>query len=253
MAESSLEEFFTRNSHLFTVLGVFGAISVYFTQLEVESRWRRLGVVSSLTIFVLVAIAIHRNISPPDSDKSPFDFVVNKVLQRRDLLIFYVAFDAVVFSVTAIVLQFSETALFLFQFLFLLAGISVARWLVIQADPQIDETLVMGEDPEFVVYAGYLARNGMYALIIGCGILYLAWVQGLVPVDQLIDFQAPSLAVPLVVGFPLGLAVGGFLYVFSMLMAFLSHVVFWQYDDYEVFEPYSPLFRDSSEEEEMQD
>lgn len=77
MSEISIGALFSRNSRLFTVLGIFEAISVYFSQLQLTSRCRRLGIVASITIIFLDAIAIQRNIPPEVSDQDPFDFIIH--------------------------------------------------------------------------------------------------------------------------------------------------------------------------------
>ncbi len=223
MTESSLGDFFSRNSQLFTVLGVFGAISVYFTRLEVESRWQRLGTVSSLTIFILVALAIQQNLSPPSSDKEPFDFVVNQQLHRKGHVIFYVAFYAVVISVVGIVLRFSNTFVFLLQFFLTIGGVGLTRWWVTSLDVLDDYTPTVGEDEELVLYSLYLLRRGSYPFILGTGILTLVWLQGMVPLQDLLRFQINSLASALLIGLSSGIIVGGVLYSLLGILAICLH------------------------------
>lgn len=248
MSEPTTKDFFIRNSRLFTVIGVFGAISVYFTQLDVDSQWRRLGIVSSLTIFFLVAITIQRNVSPPSSDQNSFDYIVNRLHQQSGLTVFYVAFYAVVISVVAIVLQYSNTVLFLLQFLLMLFGVG----LVVQSIKMLDlpeESLTLGEDPRFPLAASYILRNAVFALVLGSGFLTLAWIRGMVSLQQLYTFQVPSPASALVTGVSIGFIVAGLLYTFTWLVGILGHYVFAKLDAQEALEWYEE-FTDAALDEE---
>ena len=222
MGESSTE-LFSRNAPLFTVLGVFGAISVYFTQLETQSRWQRLGVVSSLTIFILIAVTIQRNVPPTSSDKNPFDFVTKQPWRRKFHVVFYIAFYAVVASVIGIVMQFTNTIVFLIQFLCLIFAISITMWLVGLAETD-DLTVEIGRDPRTIIYFSYLLRNAVYAVSIGSGGLLLLWVSNNIPVTQLAKFQMSSFSLAVLIGFLSGLTIGGALYSFIFSSAMVTHV-----------------------------
>lgn len=227
MGETSLAAFIDRNSRFFTVLGVFGAISVYFTQLQVTSRWRRLGIVASLSIFLLIAAAIQRNIPPETSDKQPIDFVINIQRQRLGLTVFYVAFWAVVISVAAIVLRYSDTFMFLLQFLFFIGGIGVVRFFVAQAESpdgnDEQKSLQLGEDYEVVLSLAAFARIALFAIAFGGGVLLLMWLRGLIPVQSLLAFQGTSLLSVIILGILSGLLTGGLLWLIVVLMALFLH------------------------------
>lgn len=215
--DMSIARFFSQNSNLFTVLGVFGAISVYVTQLELASRWRRLGIVSSLTIFILIAIAIQRNFPSKSSDQAPFDFVIQIGRQQTPFLMFYVAFYALLISIAAIVLQFSNTLIFLFQFIVFIFGIGATRvWISLVGDP--DRDLTLGEDEHVIQYSKKMALHAFLAFLFGGSVLVVLWLQGWIPIQQLVAFQVKSPLVAIVIGFFSGLLVGGVLW---MLLAVL--------------------------------
>lgn len=224
MTESYTTNLFIRNSSLFTVLGVFGAISVYFTQLQIESKWRRLGIVSSLSIFFLVALAINRNFPPESSDSSPFDFAVNLLIRQRGMPLFYVAFWAMVLSVMAIVIQYSDTLLFLLQFLFFLLGFRFAKFLVDQLEFP-DGDFEIGRDDGLVFYVAYVGRNSAYSAILGAGILALAWLQNLVPVNQLLEFRITSVLSAIVIGTSVGMVVGGLVFLVLVGSMMCTHIL----------------------------
>jgi hypothetical protein len=233
MAESDLSSFFNRCHRRFTILGVFGAISVYFTQLSVDSRWQRLGVVSSLSVFLLVAISIQNDVSPESSDKNPFDFLIISQFQKRNLLLFYVAFWAVVVSITAIILNYSGTILFLVQFVFTMLGVGFGRWWTIRPLPETSYTV--GEDKEFMIYASYVLKGSIQLLTVGLGALILLWQLGNLPISQLLEFQVASLGLAITVGVATGFVVAGLLYLIFPVILTPFH--FWyQYASDETIE-----------------
>jgi len=209
---------FQRNSNLFTALGVFGAISVYFTQLQLNTRWRRLGIVSSLTIFLLVAVSIQRNLPPESSDKEPFDYVVDVLLQKPGQTLFYVSFWSLVISVVAIIVSYSDTFLFLTQFFVFLVGFAGARRLVIEIERSLDDNLAddvkieLGKGQLPVIYSLFIIRNALYTVIIGSGGLVLSWHWGLLVWQQLVTLRSPSLLSSILVGVLTGLVGGGIVF-----------------------------------------
>lgn len=223
---------FQRNSQLFTALGVFGAISVYFTQLQINSRWRRLGIVSSLTIFLLVAVSIQRKLPPDSSDRKPFDYVIDDVLRKPEETVFYVSFWFLVISVAAIIIGFSDTFLFLAQFFVFLGGFALARRLVMEIDRSMNESypgdleIELGEGSLPILFALYYIRNALYAVIIGSGGLAIAWTRGYLVWEVLVAFRTPSLFSAIVVGLFAGFAGGGFLFaLMGVAMIGIHHMI----------------------------
>lgn len=212
MVESAAD-FFSRNGSLFTVLGVFGAISVYFSQFAVGSQWQRLGIVSSLTIFLLVAVTIWRNIPPETNDQMPFDYVVNQQLREPKFIIFYVAFLAVVISIVAVVLKFLNTLLFLILFLFLVVGVRIAIWWVTFHSPFEQTEFKLIEDEEAGHILVYIIRNGIQVFVISVGTLALVGIQGAIPYEEVLQFQFTGLWVAILIGVCVGAAAGGALYI----------------------------------------
>ncbi|NHN40405.1 hypothetical protein G9C85_01975 [Halorubellus sp. JP-L1] len=220
MSESELSGFFDRSSSLFTILGVFGAISVYFTQLDVNSQWRRLGIVSSLIIFVLTSIAVQRSIPPESSHRQPFDYLINSQHKRSSLIVFYVAFWGLVVSICAIVVAYSDTLIFLLQFVFTILGVGIGRVWSTRKFP--DRTVQITDDPDFVYVAADIIAGGLQAIAIGGGSLLLAWELGLIPFEQLVNFRIESMWLAAFIGLMSGIMVAGGAYIFnfSMLVGF---------------------------------
>ncbi|WP_435332844.1 hypothetical protein [Haloarchaeobius sp. TZWWS8] len=247
MSEHSLADFFEENSHLFTVMGVFGAISVYFTQLTVDSRWSRLGIVSSLTIFLLVALTIQKRVSPPSSERNTFDFLVNSQWKRSKHILFYVAFWSVVVSITAIVLEFSNTFLFLFQFVCFLLGVGTARWWVGRGSQEGPVTL--GRDSEAPEFLGYVMKGGVENIAIGGGLLSLLWNLELLPINLILNFKSHSLFLSIAIGILSGMLFAGVLYTFTYLMAFATHFFLSSIPDEELEKIRDSIYSDASETE----
>jgi hypothetical protein len=226
MTDSRHGEFFSRNVELFTVLGVFAAVSVYFTQLNLDSKWKRLGTVSSLTIFLIVAIAIQKNISPPSKDRTPFDYVADHNFQRKGLAIFYISFYGVVISISVIVIQYSGTFLFLMSFLLFTAGVNTTTWLIDQLDFPDDWSGDIGEPSEFPLIAAYIVRNAAWAAILGGGGLVLMYASGNLPIELISQFKMNSAIVGVLVGYLTGLLAGGLLFVATFSGIALMHYRF---------------------------
>jgi len=243
MSDTVPGEFFKRNSQLFTVLGVFAAISVYFTQLNLNSRWQRLGTVSSFTIFLLVAIAIQQNISPPTSDKEPFDYVADKQFQRRGLTIFYVAFYAVILSISAIVIQYSGTLFFLLSFLFFIAGIRTTTTFIGLLEFPDDQDIVVGESPEFPLIAAYVIRYASYTTILGSGGLALLYIRGWIPLRYLTEFRLVSPWIGPLIGFLFGLALAGGVFVILMTSLVVLHYRYRRMKDNGTYEEFLELMK----------
>lgn len=228
MAEESSRSHYSRNARLFTTLGVFGAISVYFTQLQLSTQWQRLGIVSSLSIFLLIAVEIQRNLPPASSDKAALDYVLASLSQKPGTVVFYVCFWLLVVSVAAIVTRYSNTLLFLLLFIFFIGGFALAKWIVdlfLRAfdEKYPDEEIELGNGNRPVVFASYIVRNGLYAVILGLGGLALGWVRGLFVLSELAQFRSPGIVTSMTAGISSGLATGGSVFVTLALLLLLQH------------------------------
>jgi len=225
MSDTNLTDFLKRNSSLFTALGVFGAISVYFTRLDVESRWKRLGVVSSLTIFIGISYAIQRNIPPKSSDKNSFDYITNNLLNQTPLLLFYVSFYALTISAIAVIVNFSGTFIFLLQFIITLFGFGTVVWWVSRVNYPDDGDPKIGVDRELTVYIGYVLRNAAHSLIIGSGILTLTYIRGYLRPDAIVELRISSPISALTVGFSSGMVAAGILYMSTFFPVLIAHIL----------------------------
>lgn len=234
MVEDTSTSHFQRNSRLFTALGVFGAISVYFTQLQIDTRWQRLGIVSSLTIFLLVAVTIQRNLPPESSDDEPFDYVLDALLQKPEHMVFYVSLWFLVISTAAIIIRYSDTFLFLMQFFVFLAGFAIARRIVAEIQRSFNQALPDDAEIELgrgqlpIVFSLHIIRNALYAVILGSGGLVFSWMWNLLVWEQLIIFKSPSLLSAIVVGVLAGIAAGGIVFtLIGLSMIGIHYIALW--------------------------
>jgi len=229
MAEPSLEGFFQRNSRLFTILGVFGAISVYLTQLELDSRWRRLGIVSSLVIFLLVSVSIQSNIPPDSSNQRTFDFIINGGIgESHGLLVFYVAFYSVILSIIGFILRFSDTIIFLLSFICFIIGIAAVRELVDFSIKPESSNWTIGEDSEVLGHFLRIMRNALIGGTAGLLALSLLWIEGKIPLEQLLSFQITSAHLAIRIGLLAGAVFGGLLWVSLSLFGITLHSLIWK-------------------------
>ena len=249
MSDKTPGEFFKRNSQLFTVLGVFAAISVYFTQLNLNSRWQRLGTVSSFTIFILVAISIQQNVTPPSSDKNPFDYIADKQLQRRGLTVFYIAFYAVIISISAIVIQYSDTLFFLLTFLFFIAGVRTATWFISLIELPEDDDILVGKSPEFPYFASIILQHALYTSIIGGGGIALVYTRGWIPISYIAQFRMSSPLSGATIGFLSGLTAAGVVFVVLMTGLLMIHYRYQRMREKGTYEEIIELMKKSPWEE----
>jgi hypothetical protein len=160
-----------------------------------------------------VAVAILKNIPSETSNQGPFDYVLNQPLREPRFIIFYVAFLAVVISIVAVVLRFSNTFLSLILLLFVVVGIRIAVWWVTFHSPFEQREFNPIEDEEAGHRLVYIVRNGIQVFAISGGILALVWIQGAIPVEEFLQFQVTGLWIAILIGMCVGAAFGGALYI----------------------------------------
>ena len=120
----TLSEFLKENSSLFTVLGVFGAISVYFLRYPssgISSQVQAIGTVSSLVAFLTVAVAIHFQLS--DSiGRNIIDFLYQPTKRHLFFMIFLISYYTLIGSITMVVYANTAQFLFLIQYMMIFVG-----------------------------------------------------------------------------------------------------------------------------------
>lgn len=217
MSEENIDELISRNAPLFTVMGVFGAISVYFTQLDIDSQWTRLGIVSSLSIFLLVGLAILKNLSPDSSDLRPLAFIVNNPVQQRGHIVFAITFSFLILSIAGIVVQYSGTLMFLAQFACLILGMSAVIIVPDFPEPDQDATDAQNRRSQFRHYT----LRGVSAAAIGLSGLLFLWIMEWIPIDQWLTFRSSSLSSAVSVGILTGLILSGLVFISITILGML--------------------------------
>jgi hypothetical protein len=128
-------------------------------------------------------------------------------------IIFYVSFVAVVISIVAIVLRFSNTLLFLISFLFFVIGVRIALWWVTSNSPFDRVEFNIVEDDEAGHILMYIVRNGIQVSAINFGVLAIVYIQGTISVENVLQFQFTRPWLAILIGICTGAALGGALYI----------------------------------------
>jgi hypothetical protein len=109
-SEFKLDEFLKQNQHLFTIFGIFGALSLYMNTLSIQYSGilaLQSALFASFVIFIIVSILIVAELFSNNQEKRQvLDFLIlNENNVNR--LIFLVPFGIVVLSVFGFLLTFS--------------------------------------------------------------------------------------------------------------------------------------------------
>ena len=105
-ADFQIKEFLDENSHLFTIMGIFGALSVYLNTLNLESipttasTMLQVGIVSSLSLFVLVSVIIFFSAFKSHGERPiPLSFFIPLTIGKFIRILFIVPFYLLVVAV----------------------------------------------------------------------------------------------------------------------------------------------------------
>ena len=222
-----LAQFLEGHSELFTLLGVFGAISIYLAQFPVDAtnRWQNVGLVSSLLIFIVVSISI-RNELKRELDSSIFDFIVKPRRESFGVLSFVVPFYLLIFSVLTIVLQYPFAGTLVVQSILFFVGISTVLWPISNAEVWFgfDENLgVIGKDEQvarFSVFIFGVATVGVAVSMIGLVHLHTEYGYGF---DAIVGLQPGPGVVPFLFAFLGGVLFGALFYMLIAVLLLILH------------------------------
>lgn len=112
---AGLEEFIKNNHTAITVMGVFGAIAIYLTQISAPtSIFINLGIVSSLFLFVITAILVNKNAFHQLTIGVGGELIdlLETIIYPKSLaiIIFILPFNLLTIAVISISINFSQTA-----------------------------------------------------------------------------------------------------------------------------------------------
>lgn len=161
--------FIENNTSLFTILSIFGAISVYvnrFTDLVTQERTIQIGFVAALFLFLLSTYIIDKRLVKEFGGLSDtIAFLLQPTLRSYETIIFVVAFHGLVFSFVITSYTFQSVTVFFLQIFGLLAGfIFPLRALQYIEGRYSDESIKLGIDNWRV--AKTLGRLGGYTLVV---------------------------------------------------------------------------------------
>lgn len=214
--EFELSVFLKEQSELFTLLGVFGAISLYLAQfpIEIKSRWLNVGIVSSLLIFIIVALSIRYHLQE-EFNSSLFDFIIKPRLESFRVLTFVVPFYLLIFSVLIIAIQFQAAGLFIGQSILMFVGISTTLWVIVTGESLFgyEELGEIGRDKRVVRFGLYMFVVSVLGAILSLtGISHMGDEYGY-GFKEIINIQPGPGVVPFVVSYLGGILAGSILYV----------------------------------------
>lgn len=221
-----LAVFLKEESELFTLLGVFGAISLYLAQfpIKVESRWVNIGIVSSLLIFITVALGIRGRLQA-ELDRSIFDFVIKPRRESLQVLFFVVPFYLLAFSVLLVAIQFRTAGQFVGQSILVFIGITTVLYAIITGEELIgfDDLGEVGRDRSVLNFGRYLLAIGLVGVVLASlGILHIQNQFNYGPSDFIAVRSGPGL-VPFILSYLVGVVAGSALYVFIAVMLYILH------------------------------
>lgn len=245
--EFTLSWFLRHTSKHFTVLSVFGALSIYFAQFSrnINTPWQNVGTVASLVLFIVTAFTIRAELKVA-VDGNLFDFLVKPRKDSYKLVFFVAPFYLLIATVVVVVLQYSAALMILAQLVAWLIGVSVVIWFVTEfeftalAEGNIGE---LGRDSEVFAIGVYLLKLNLIG--IGISVLCLfyfsqAYAYGM---PELYGMTPKPGIVPLLVAFFVGILFGSVLYavVGSLVMSF--HTLIARLEDQGKLEPTAKLYQ----------
>lgn len=254
--EFELSYFLEEQSKLFTLLGVFGGVSLYLAQfpVEVNGRWVNVGIVSSLLIFTLVAISIRHRLQE-EFDTSLFDFVIKPRRESFRVLTFVVPFYLLIFSVLSVVIQYPAAGSLVGQSILVFVGISTVLWVIVTGESLLgfDDHGEVGRDESIVRFSQYLLLLSLSgATIATLGINHLDNKYGY-GFEEIRHLNPGPGVVPFVASYLSGIFLGSLLYVALSSLLFILHQVVKRIDQMEnreqVLQAYQVMFGNEQREE----
>lgn len=224
-------EFIEDNASLFTVLSIFGAISVYvnrFTDLVTQERTIQIGFVAALFLFLLSTYIIDKRfVKELGGLSETLAFLLKPTLRSYEAFIFVVAFHGLIFSFVITSYTFQSVTIFFLQIFGLLAGfIFPLRALQYVGDHRSGDSPKLGIDHWRV--ASTLGLVGGYSaiLFVLSGFLFqrIASTTGFSSANWLVFSTEFSIA-PVIFAIGRGMAVNALLYGLVVFVFVVIHII----------------------------
>ncbi|WP_336336873.1 hypothetical protein [Haloarcula brevis] len=228
-SEFELSCFLEEQSKLFTLLGVFGGVSLYLAQFPVEAndRWLNVGIVSSLIIFILAAFSIRHRLRE-EFDSSLFDFIIKPRRESFRVLTFVVPFYLLIISVLSVVFQYPAAGSLIGQAFLVFVGISTVLWTIVTGESLVgfDDNLgEVGRDESVVRFAQYILVLSLFGVTFAIlGIFHTGNKYGY-GFEKLRQFRPGPGFVPFITSYLAGILLGSLLYVVLSVFLFLLHLI----------------------------
>lgn len=225
----NLSRFLKDNSELFTLLSVFGAISIYLAQFSagVNSNWKHIGQVSGLLLFFLVALEIRRNLKSR-LDSSLLDFLIKPRKESYRLLLFVVPFYSLVLSIGSVAVQYPSAGTFVGQAILVFVGISNVLWTIMRGASLLglDDLGMIGRDKKVVTlgkYMFYVSISFAFLSLFAISHIGAKYEYGLTAIQNL--RPGPGI-VPFLISYLGGIFLGSLFYLsFSGLIFLLYRII----------------------------
>lgn len=231
-----LSRFLEENIELFTLLSVFGAISIYLAQFsaDVNSNWKHVGQVSGIIIFFLVALEIRRDLKSR-LDSSLFDFLIKPRKESYRLLLFVVPFYLLVLSIVSIVIHYPAAGTLVGQAILLFIGMSSVLWVVISGESLLgfEDLGEIGRDRRGVSFGKFLLTISISGIFFSSLALFHIGTKYGYGFNALRNLRPGPGIVPFLVSFLGGILLGSILFLCLSCLLFVIHQIVQHIDQME--------------------
>jgi hypothetical protein len=178
-----IDAFLKENYELFAIMGVFGALSVYLTNLSADSNTLsatgdafiiQIGIASSFILFILVSFVIFWKAREKIRDMSPPNVSLKTVIDNSKLVLFTVPFYMLIAAIAYYVIDaFSKHLEIVFgMIIFMLGAISSFGFLSMMDNKVKSKVLYIFIGPLFLSFISFL---GLY-FVRDCGLIALLFL-----------------------------------------------------------------------------
>lgn len=242
----SIAEFLEDNSSLFTILSVFGAISIYFARFpsSTHTPWQNVETVSSLLLFLVTGFAIRSRLKTEVDDKL-FDCLVKPRRSSYKLVLFVVPLYLLIFAVATLVISYSVAAMFVLQLVLLFVGISTVVWGVGVYEVVFghEELGTLGRDPRVVTFCKHMAVITVGGVFVSTLFLWRLTTTYEYGISALLQFQVGPGVVPVLFAYGAGVFAGSILYLLLAGLIMVSHFMIRWLDQRGLLEVYGRFYR----------
>lgn len=227
----SIAQFLEDNSSLFTILSVFGAISIYFARFPSSSNsyWQNVGTVSSLLLFLVTAFAIRSRLKTV-VDGQLFDYLIKPRQASYKLVLFVIPLYLLTLAVATLVVEYSVAATFVLQLILVFVGMSTVVWIIGAYESVLgqEDLGTLGRDPWVLTYCKHMAALTIVGLLGSAFFLWRLTTAYDYGISSVVLFQAGPGVVPILFGYGAGIFAGSILYLtLAGLISVLHFMIQW--------------------------